>query len=102
MALGPLPPVQVRLDSQAASWASDPNGLPGMAAGRPCRLGVSGVPFFLVGLEGSQKRFAVEGAQPAENFRQVFVRLVQEAEAQAGPPATGGGAAGCGRDGGPC
>ena len=50
----------------------------------PCRLEVSGVPFFLVGLEDSQKRYSFSGAQPPDNFRQVFSKLLQEAGAAAG------------------
>ena len=47
----------------------------------PCRLEISGVPFFLVGLEDSQKRYSFSGAQPPDNFRQVFGKLMQEAAA---------------------
>ncbi|GAB4819575.1 hypothetical protein N2152v2_006621 [Parachlorella kessleri] len=45
------------------------------------RLEVSGVPLFLVGLEDSQKRYSFSGAQPPDNFSQIFSKLLQEAAA---------------------
>ena len=42
------------------------------------RLGIDGVPFFVVG-----GRYGVSGAQPPELLREVFTRVVREAEAAA-------------------
>lgn len=36
------------------------------------RLEVTGVPFFLIGLEDSEKRYSFSGAQPVSNFKQVM------------------------------
>lgn len=43
-----------------------------------CRLGISGVPYFIVSC-GDSKRYALSGAQPARAFAGAFEKALAEA-----------------------
>jgi predicted DsbA family dithiol-disulfide isomerase len=74
--------VKVGLDEASAREAiGDENRHRAVAAqeARAAEIGVSGVPFFIV-----EERYAVSGAQPAENWAQVLTKAAQAVGGEAG------------------
>lgn len=66
------------LESKTSHTAGPSLGAP-LSFTAACRLGISGVPYFIVGAAGdSGRRYALSGAQPASAFAKAFAKVLEE------------------------